>query len=180
MTAHPRIVIPIVAVLAGGLSYAIFDPIRAFFVKAKASHMFDLERYRLTKWLKRETIARLGDLSISSTGLSGGLVHRKKSSTTDQGDHEEDDGEESKFEQIGTGIELERIEAAEKLKLWLNEMPDTFVTITCVYLLRDQSKQHQTDASFSQRSAWIWQSRLGESSDQQIQVSSHVHSMSRT
>lgn len=131
MTAHPRIVIPIVAVLAGGLSYAIFDPIRAFFVKAKASHMFDLERYRLTKWLKRETIARLGDISVSSTGLSGGFVHRKRRNNT-EGQEDQDDSEdnETSLEQIGTGIELERIEAAEKLKLWLNEMPDTFVTIT--------------------------------------------------
>lgn len=127
MSNHPRIVIPIVAVLAGGLSYAIFDPIRAFFVRAKTSHMFDLERYRLTKWLKRETIARLGDLSISSTGLSGGLSHRR--SKNKQGIEEEQDEEEN-LEQIGTGIEMERIEAAEKLKLWLNEMPDTFVTIT--------------------------------------------------
>lgn len=127
MSNHPRIVIPILAVLAGGLSYAIFDPIRAFFVRAKTSHMFDLERYRLTKWLKRETIARLGDLSISSTGLSGGSSHRK--SKTKQGIEGEQDEEEN-LEQIGTGIEMERIEAAEKLKLWLNEMPDTFVTIT--------------------------------------------------
>lgn len=133
MTAHPRIVIPILAVLAGGLSYAIFDPIRAFFVKAKTSHMFDLERYRLTKWLKRETIARLGDLSISSTGLSGGLVHRKKQKKSVDGQVEQedvDDDGEAEMDQIGTGIELERIEAADKLRLWLNEMPDTFVTIT--------------------------------------------------
>lgn len=89
--------------------------------------MFDLERYRLTKWLKRETIARLGDLSISSTGLSGGLVHRKKrKADTDEKNREEAEDDD----QLGTGIELERIEAAEKLKLWLNEMPDTFVTIT--------------------------------------------------
>lgn len=131
MTAHPRIVIPILAVLAGGLSYAIFDPIRAFFVKAKTSHMFDLERYRLTKWLKRETIARLGDLSISSTGLSGGLSHRKKREGVEGQDGQDtfEDGEAT-LDQIGTGIELERIQAADKLKLWLNEMPDTFVTIT--------------------------------------------------
>ncbi|KAK9895624.1 hypothetical protein P389DRAFT_152177 [Cystobasidium minutum MCA 4210] len=128
MSNHPRITIPILAVLAGGLSYAIFDPIRAFFVKAKTSHMFDLERYRLTKWLKRETIARLGDLSISSTGLSGGLSHRKKKAHKQSIEGEEN--EDENLEQIGTGIEMERIEAAEKLKLWLNEMPDTFVTIT--------------------------------------------------
>ena len=128
MSNHPRITIPILAVLAGGLSYAIFDPIREFFVKAKTSHMFDLERYRITKWLKRETIARLGDLSITSTGLSGGISNRRKKNKNQNIEGEED--EEENLEQIGTGIEMERIEAAEKLKLWLNEMPDTFVTIT--------------------------------------------------
>lgn len=97
--------------------------------------MFDLERYRLTKWLKRETIARLGDLSISSTGLSAGRGHRKKKKKAiegqeDQFDGDEEGDEEASLDQIGTGIELERIEAADKLKLWLNEMPDTFVTIT--------------------------------------------------
>lgn len=117
--------------------------------------MFDLERYRLTKWLKRETIGRLEDLSISSSGLSGGVVHRRKRKeekrkeeenatagvdlgAVDQEKKVEDgsDGDEENdlfgggSEEVGTGIERERIEAAEKLKLWLNEMPDTFVTIT--------------------------------------------------
>ena len=111
MTNHPRIVIPILAVLVGSLSYAIFDPIRAFFIRCKVSALFDLERYRITRWLKKETIGRLG-------ALSSRLAR---------------DGEES-HAQLGTdgatGIENERRDAAEKLKMWLTDMPDTFITIT--------------------------------------------------
>ena len=110
MTSHPRIVLPIVAVLAGGLSYAIFDPIRAFFVKSKVSSLFSLEQYRLTKWLKRETIGRLGSMN-----LGFGIAKKEEGEAV-----------------TGTGIERERTEAAEKLKLWLNDMPDTFVTVTYV------------------------------------------------
>ena len=100
--------IPIVAVLAGGLSYAIFDPIRAFFVKSKVSSLFSFEQYRLTKWLKRETVGRLGNLN-----LGFGTARKEGGDAV-----------------TGTGIERERTEAAERLKLWLNDLPDTFITVT--------------------------------------------------
>ncbi|CAD6566825.1 MAG: mitochondrial escape protein 2 [Cyphobasidiales sp. Tagirdzhanova-0007] len=108
VASHPRIVIPIVAVLAGGLSYAIFDPIRAFFVKSKVSSLFSFEQYRLTKWLKRETVGRLGNLN-----LGFGTARKEGGDAV-----------------TGTGIERERTEAAERLKLWLNDLPDTFITVT--------------------------------------------------
>jgi hypothetical protein len=117
MTSHPRIVIPLIAVLAGSLSYAIFDPIRSFFVKSHVSGLFDVEAYRLTKWLKKETIGRLG---IDGRQLLAGLGGRAL--TTKQ---EEDEGNA-----VGTGIERERVEAADKLRLWLSDMPDTFITVT--------------------------------------------------
>lgn len=112
MTSHPRIVIPIIAVLAGSLSYAIFDPIRSFFVKSKVSSLFDWEKYRITKWLKKETIGRLGSLPLA----------RKNGSDVSSADVNANG-------MSGTGIEAEREEAAEKLTNWLKDLPDTFVTI---------------------------------------------------
>ena len=118
IASHPRIVIPLLAVLAGGLSYAIFDPIRSFFVKSHVSGLFDVEAYRLTKWLKKETIGRLG---IDGRQLLAGLGGRAIS-TKEEGDSDGAVG--------GTGIERERVEAADKLRLWLSDMPDTFITVT--------------------------------------------------
>lgn len=113
MTTHPRIVIPILAVLAGGLSYAIFDPIRAFFVRSKVEGLFNLEQYRMFKWLKRETVGRLG------LDTTFGIMSRRRDGAGDDADAV-----------TGTGIEREREEAAEKLGLWIKDMPDTFVTVT--------------------------------------------------
>lgn len=61
VTNHPRIVLPILAVLLGGFTYAIFDPIRAFFIETKLSHTFDLGNYRLYAWLKKNTVDLLID-----------------------------------------------------------------------------------------------------------------------
>lgn len=115
LASHPRIVIPILAVLAGTLSYAIFDPIRSFFVKSKVSHLFDLDQYRAFRWLKKETVGRLGITSDLSFGF--GLLNSKGS---------KQDGSEGPS---GTGIEQERREAADKLSLWLKDLPDTFITV---------------------------------------------------
>lgn len=41
-TNHPRIVLPVLAFLLGGFTYAIFDPVRAFFIETKLSHTFEL------------------------------------------------------------------------------------------------------------------------------------------
>lgn len=100
MSSHPRIVIPILAVMMGGLSYIIFDPIRAFFVKAKLEGTFDVKKYKVMQWLSKETLGRLG---IGSRGENG-------------------DGER-------TGIEKERRATEMELKAWLNEKPDTFITV---------------------------------------------------
>lgn len=139
MTSHPRIVIPILAVLAGGLSYAIFDPIRSFFIKSKVSGLFDPDRYRFTKWLKRETIGRLNDLDRK---LDTGIARLAQGSTKKQGSlagdsvagsvEGEAEGNADFAGQLGTGIERERLEAAEKLRAWLNDMPDSFITVKSV------------------------------------------------
>ncbi|KAJ8113831.1 hypothetical protein OPT61_g4129 [Boeremia exigua] len=50
--SHPRIVIPILAAIIAGITVAIFDPIRTFFVKAHITRVLHLEDNRLYKWLK--------------------------------------------------------------------------------------------------------------------------------
>lgn len=58
LTNHPRIVLPILAFFLGTLTYAVFDPIRAFFIKSSAGNVFTLSDYRIYAWLKKKT----GDL----------------------------------------------------------------------------------------------------------------------
>jgi len=148
MTSHPRIVIPILAVLAGGLSYAIFDPIRSFFVKSKASSLFSVEKYRITEWLKRETVGRLGniDLRLSNLGIALGTGGSR--------------GRTGGESVVGTGIERERMDAAEQLRTWLNDMPDTFVTVTWVLQSSSPARaRHYTDIPASQWPAGFWKER---------------------
>ncbi|CAO1625309.1 unnamed protein product [Parajaminaea phylloscopi] len=65
LTNHPRIVLPILAFLLGGFTYAVFDPIRAFFIESKLSHTFQLDNYRLIAWLKKNTVDLLIDNGAS-------------------------------------------------------------------------------------------------------------------
>ncbi|KAE8209070.1 hypothetical protein CF327_g6902 [Tilletia walkeri] len=56
-TNHPRIVIPILAVLAGTLANLLFDPIRSWFVQSKVTNLFDIDQYWILKYIKRKTQA---------------------------------------------------------------------------------------------------------------------------
>jgi len=99
---HPRITVPVFAVLLGGLSFLVFDPIRSWFVQAKVEGTFDPEQYKALSWLKRETLGRLG------------LKSAKK---------------ESDVVANATGIEQERENAAEALEGWLKDLPDAFINV---------------------------------------------------
>jgi hypothetical protein len=74
---HPRITVPVVAASLAGITYAIFDPIRVFFIHAKVTQRFNPDEYALYRWLRRETWARLmnhgGD---DSTGDAGAWADR--------------------------------------------------------------------------------------------------------
>ncbi|KAG8967252.1 mitochondrial escape protein 2 [Tulasnella sp. 419] len=59
LTSHPRIVLPVVAFLLGTLTYTIFDPIRSFCVQAKVMGWFDYKQWRITRFLRRNTLDRL-------------------------------------------------------------------------------------------------------------------------
>lgn len=127
LSGHPRIAIPLIVALLGTLSYAVFDPIREFFVKVRSrwrvpspasamarltftsppraraqAHVegtFDTDRWAAISWLKRETLGRLG--------LTRGTMRS-----------------------ASTGIEKEREEAKEKMVNWLKDGPDTFIVVT--------------------------------------------------
>jgi hypothetical protein len=49
---HPRIVIPILAAIIAGITVAIFDPIRTFFVKAHITRVLHIEDNKLYQWIK--------------------------------------------------------------------------------------------------------------------------------
>jgi hypothetical protein len=50
--SHPRVVIPILAAIIAGITVAVFDPIRTFFVKAHITRVLHLEDNKFYKWLK--------------------------------------------------------------------------------------------------------------------------------
>ncbi|GAA5890442.1 hypothetical protein JCM6882_002922 [Rhodosporidiobolus microsporus] len=103
ITSHPRITIPALVALIGTVSYAVFDPIREFFVKSRVEGTFDADQWVIVRWLKKETLGRLG-LTGQRAGALGNAT--------------------------ATGIEKEREEAKEQLEGWLRDVPDTFIVVT--------------------------------------------------
>ncbi|GAA5828532.1 hypothetical protein JCM11251_000838 [Rhodosporidiobolus azoricus] len=103
ITSHPRITIPALVALLGTISYAIFDPIREFFIQSKIEGTFDADQWVVVRWLKKETLGRLG-----FTGKQVGTLENA----------------------TATGIEKEREEAKQQLEGWLKDVPDTFIVVT--------------------------------------------------
>ncbi|CAO3616601.1 unnamed protein product [Cunninghamella echinulata] len=56
---HPKIAIPFFAAIIAGITYAIFDPLREFCIISKITQRFNPEEYRIYRWLRRETWAKL-------------------------------------------------------------------------------------------------------------------------
>ena len=99
---HPRIVVPLLLLLATGISVTIFDPIRTFFIKAHVDKTFHLSDNKVYRWVKSQ-ITRVGD-SLS-------FVHHKK--------------EEANLAAIWD----DRKESIEQLQKWLIETADTFIVV---------------------------------------------------
>ncbi|KAI9734866.1 MAG: mitochondrial escape protein 2 [Cirrosporium novae-zelandiae] len=49
---HPRIVIPAIAALVAGISVAVFDPIRTFFIEMHITQFFHVSDNRIWRWLR--------------------------------------------------------------------------------------------------------------------------------
>ncbi|KAA1129477.1 mitochondrial escape protein 2 [Puccinia graminis f. sp. tritici] len=99
--SHPKIVLPILALLLGGISYTFFEPIRQFFIKSHIAGTFDLQQNAVFSWLQKETVGRLG----FGRDLSGGT------------------------DLAGSAVEKERGDAVRELNTWLSGTPGTFFVV---------------------------------------------------
>lgn len=70
LTSHPRIVLPVLAFFLGTLTYAVFDPIRAFFIKSNVQGIFELQDYPWYAWLRRNTVGLFDSGSKDNGGVS--------------------------------------------------------------------------------------------------------------
>ncbi|PSN68466.1 hypothetical protein BS50DRAFT_610043 [Corynespora cassiicola Philippines] len=96
---HPRIVIPIIAALIAGLTVAVFDPIRTFFVKLHITRSLHLEDNSLYKWIK---------------GYATDIIHWRQKKEDEPGMDAVWDDRKDNIEQIQT---------------WLMETADTFIIV---------------------------------------------------
>ncbi|KAL2424282.1 Mitochondrial escape protein 2 [Exophiala dermatitidis] len=102
ITGHPRIVIPIVVALLTGLSVAVFDPIRTFFIKMHITHGLKLEDYPIVRYIKSQL----------SRGYDIIRLRKQK-------------GEDENLKIIWE----DRQGAINQIQTWLMETADTFIVI---------------------------------------------------
>jgi len=96
---HPRISIPLLAVLAGAFTVAVFDPIRTFFIKTHITRAFHVTDNKIYKWF----VSRTKDFLT---------LHRRP------------DGEAGM-----KAIWDDRKENIEQIRRWLLETTDTFIVV---------------------------------------------------
>ncbi|PPQ63196.1 hypothetical protein CVT24_005741, partial [Panaeolus cyanescens] len=101
MSSHPKFMIPVLVFLLGTFTYTIFDPIRAWMVEAKATHLFDYRKSKVYQWLHLNSIARLS--------------------------HKSDEAEV----EVATAAEVwkDRKDAEESIQAYLADMPSTVTFI---------------------------------------------------
>ena len=104
LVQHPRIVIPALIALATGITVAVFDPIRTFFIKTHVSKSYLLDDSKIYKWL-RAKVMEAGDAFSS-------FAHRNR---------EESTGLDVIWEDRGKDI--------EQIRTWLIETADTFIVV---------------------------------------------------
>ncbi|KAF2462307.1 RNA12 protein-domain-containing protein [Lineolata rhizophorae] len=109
---HPRIVVPAVAALVAGITVAIFDPLRTWFVEAHITRAFHITDSSVFRWLKSQA----GDALSSQLGrlreLGGGRGRRS--------------GGDVNLEAIWD----DRKNNIEQVRTWLDESVDTFMVVT--------------------------------------------------
>ncbi|PLW42842.1 hypothetical protein PCASD_07247 [Puccinia coronata f. sp. avenae] len=99
--SHPKIVLPILALLVGGISYTFFEPIRKFFIKSHIVGTFDLEQNPVLSWIQKETVGRLG----FGRDLGAGP------------------------DLAGSAVEKERGDAVRELSTWISGTPGAFIVL---------------------------------------------------
>lgn len=96
---HPRISIPLLAVLAGAFTVAVFDPIRTFFIKTDITRAFHVTDNKIYKWF----VSRTKDFLT---------LHRRP------------EGEAGM-----KAIWDDRKDNIEQIRKWLLETTDTFIVV---------------------------------------------------
>lgn len=101
---HPRIVIPLLAALVAGISFAIFDPLRTLSIKAHITRTFHIEDNVVFKWFKRQSQDIIDRVNVL----------RKKNDP-----------------EAGMSVVWEdRKDEIEQVQAWLLETSDTFIVIS--------------------------------------------------
>ncbi|KAJ1907043.1 mitochondrial escape protein 2 [Tieghemiomyces parasiticus] len=59
LTSHPRLVLPLLAGAFIAVVYAVFDPVRIFFIESRILQRFNPENYPIYRWLSRQTLSRI-------------------------------------------------------------------------------------------------------------------------
>ena len=104
MFNHPRIVLPLLAALIAGISFAIFDPLRELSIKAHITRTFHIEDNVVFKWFKRQSQDIIDRVNI---------LRKKKDSES------------------GMSVVWEdRKNEIDQIQAWLLETSDTFIVIT--------------------------------------------------
>ncbi|KAL9109598.1 MAG: hypothetical protein Q9227_005778 [Pyrenula ochraceoflavens] len=102
ISQHSRTVIPIIAAILAGITVAVFDPIRTFFVKMHVTQTFRLEGNKAWQWIRRQLTAAHKALSFRR----------------------------SKYEEEGlAAIYEDRKASVEQLRTWLIETENTFIVV---------------------------------------------------
>ena len=100
---HPRIVVPLLAALVAGISFAIFDPLRTISIKAHITRTFHIEDNVLFKWFRRQ-----------SEDLINKVKQLRNGGTAD------------------AGMEVvweDRKDEMDQIQSWLMEASDTFIVV---------------------------------------------------
>ncbi|KAF1353340.1 RNA12 protein-domain-containing protein [Delphinella strobiligena] len=73
LTGHPRIVIPALAALVAGITVAVFDPIRTFFIKIHITRSLHLEDNKYLRWAKDKTNDFLASVRLRKEPKDAGM-----------------------------------------------------------------------------------------------------------
>lgn len=106
---HPKIAIPILAFLVGGLSYSFFDPIRSFFVRNDIEGTWDLDQYQAVKFVRDNVW-----LPVYNT-VTGQRSRPSRKRNVDD---------------LGRASWQDRMEAEANIDKWIREFPSTFIVVT--------------------------------------------------
>ncbi|KAG8895760.1 mitochondrial escape protein 2, partial [Tulasnella sp. 417] len=142
ISSHPRIVLPIVAFLLGGITYTpptdgtalqVFDPIRSFFIKSKVMGYFEYQEWRIVRFFRRNVFQRLSFNIIPSFGSTAakdsGGSSSEISALDAMGSPDKKSPPSSIAAAAAAGEWKERQDAEQALLMYLVDAPSTVAVI---------------------------------------------------